>query len=90
MAGVAATVRAGAPVIVDDVFLGAAASQARWRHALAGLAVAWVGVRCDSAVARRREALRTDREPGMAEQQATQMHQDVVYDVEVDTTHASP
>jgi chloramphenicol 3-O phosphotransferase len=89
MAGIAATVRAGAPVIVDDVFLGAAASQARWRAALDGLSVAWVGVRCDPAVARRREASRPDREPGMAVLQADEVHRDVVYDVEVDTTSAT-
>jgi len=89
MAGIAATVRAGAPVIVDEVFLGGAASQARWRAALAGLSVAWVGVRCDPEVARRREASRPDREPGMAVLQADQVHREVVYDVEVDTTDAS-
>jgi chloramphenicol 3-O phosphotransferase len=86
MAGIAATARAGAPVIVDDVFLGGAASQARWRAALAGLPVAWVGVRCEPAVAAAREASRADREPGMAIRQATAVHRDVVYDVEVDTT----
>jgi chloramphenicol 3-O phosphotransferase len=89
MAGIAATVRAGAPVIVDDVFLGAAATQARWRAALAGLSVAWVGVRCDPAVARGREASRPDRETGMAVLQADEVHRGVVYDVEVDTTGAS-
>lgn len=49
--GVAAMARAGAGVIVDDVFLGGAASQQRWQKALSGLAVLWVGVRSDSAVA---------------------------------------
>ena len=87
--GIAATVRAGAPVVVDDVFLGAAESQQRWRSALAGLPVAWVGVHCDPAVAGRREASRGDREPGMAVRQATEVHRDVGYDVEVDTTRTS-
>jgi chloramphenicol 3-O phosphotransferase len=89
MAGIAATVRAGAPVVVDDVFLGAAESQQRWRAALAGLPVAWVGVHCDPAVAGRREASRGDREPGMAVRQATEVHRGVGYDVEVDTTRTS-
>ena len=89
-AGIAATARAGAPVIVDDVFLGAAASQARWRASLAGLPVAWVGVRCDPAVAGQREALRPERDAGMAALQAHQVHQDVVYDVQVDTSRSSP
>jgi chloramphenicol 3-O phosphotransferase len=39
MAGVAATVGAGAQVIIDDVFLGGAGSQQRWRAALDGLDV---------------------------------------------------
>lgn len=87
-AGVAATVRAGAPVIVDDVFLGGAASQQRWRDALAGLDVLWIGVHCDPAVAQGREIARGDRVPGMAAKQATLVHAGVTYDVEVDTTHA--
>jgi chloramphenicol 3-O phosphotransferase len=89
IAGIAATARAGAPVIVDDVFLGGAASQRRWRAALAELPVAFVGVHCEPAVAGRREASRPDREPGMAVRQATAVHRDVVYDVEVDTTRTS-
>jgi hypothetical protein len=32
MAGVAAMARAGARVIADDAFLGAAVSQQRWQH----------------------------------------------------------
>ncbi|MCC9307842.1 chloramphenicol phosphotransferase CPT [Kitasatospora sp. RB6PN24] len=86
MAGVAAMVRAGARVIVDDVFLGGAASQRRWRQALDGLAVLWVGVRCDPEAATRREFLRGDRITGMAASQARVVHQGVVYDLEVDTT----
>lgn len=89
MVGIAATARAGAPVIVDDVFLGAATSQARWRTALGGLALAWVGVHCDAAIARQRKASRPNRDAGMAALQARQVHQDVVYDVEVDTGHTS-
>ena len=85
MAGVAATVRAGAPVIIDDVFLGGAASQRRWRAALDGLDVLWIGVRCDGAVAAAREAGRADRVPGMAESQAETVHRGVVYSLEVDT-----
>ncbi|MFD9432771.1 chloramphenicol phosphotransferase CPT [Streptomyces sp. NPDC060002] len=85
--GVAATVRAGARVVIDDVFLGGAASQQEWRKALAGLDVLWVGVRCESAVAAGRELARGDRAPGMAASQADLVHQGVLYDLEVDTTH---
>ncbi|MET7688575.1 chloramphenicol phosphotransferase CPT [Streptomyces sp. NPDC005483] len=85
-AGVAATAWAGAPVIIDDVFLGGAHSQERWRESLTGLDVLWVGVRCEAAVAAGREIVRGDRTRGMAEKQAEIVHQGVVYDIEVDTT----
>lgn len=87
MAGVAAMVRAGARVIVDEVFLGGAASQGRWQQALDGVRVLWVGVRCASEVATGREIARGDRVPGMAATQANLVHRGVVYDLEVDTTH---
>lgn len=88
--GVAAMVRAGARVIVDDVFLGGAASQERLRAALDGIDVLWVGVRCDGEVAAGREIARGDRIGGMARSQADLVHRGVTYDVEVDTTHAEP
>ncbi|MGA8113338.1 MAG: chloramphenicol phosphotransferase CPT [Actinocatenispora sp.] len=84
--GVAGMARAGARVIVDEVFLGQAASQQRWQRALDGLDVLWVGVRCDSAVAAVREIARGDRARGMAASQADLVHQGVTYDLEVDTS----
>ncbi|MFI0809351.1 chloramphenicol phosphotransferase CPT [Streptomyces echinatus] len=86
MEGVAATARAGAKVVVDDVFLGGAASQQRWRKALEGLDVLWVGVRCAPDVAAARETARGDRAEGMAASQADLVHEGVSYDLEVDTT----
>jgi chloramphenicol 3-O phosphotransferase len=88
--GVAAMARAGARVIVDEVFLGGAASQRRWQAALTGLDTLWVGVRCEGAVAAGREVARGDRVVGMAASQADLVHRGVVYDLEVDTTHAEP
>jgi chloramphenicol 3-O phosphotransferase len=88
--GVVAMARAGARVIIDDVFIGGAASQQRWQKALRGtpgLAVLWVGVRCESAVAAGREVARGDRIQGMAASQADVVHEGVFYDLEVDTTH---
>jgi chloramphenicol 3-O phosphotransferase len=82
-----ATARAGARIIIDEVFLGGAAGQQRWQKALDGLDVLWVGVRCDGAVAAGREIARGDRVQGMAASQAEVVHQGVFYDVEVDTTH---
>lgn len=86
MGGIAAMARAGARIIIDDVFLGGAASQQRWRRALAETAVLWVGVRCDGAVAARREIARGDRVRGMAAAQVHVVHEGVSYDLEVDTT----
>ncbi|MFE7410634.1 chloramphenicol phosphotransferase CPT [Streptomyces laurentii] len=86
--GIAAMARAGARIVVDDVFLGGAASQERWLKALDGVDVLWVGVRCDSAVAAGRELARGDRVTGMAAGQADLVHQGVTYDVEVDTTRS--
>ncbi|MEV4683667.1 chloramphenicol phosphotransferase CPT [Streptomyces kurssanovii] len=85
--GIVAMAGAGARIIVDDVFLGGAASQQRWQKALGGLPALWVGVRCESAVAAGREIARGDRARGMAASQADAVHQGVTYDVEVDTTH---
>lgn len=84
--GVAAMARAGARVVVDDVFLGGPSSQERWRTALEGLEVLWVGVRCDAEVAAGRELVRGDRVTGMARAQAEAVHRGVSYDLEVDTT----
>jgi chloramphenicol 3-O phosphotransferase len=86
MSGIAAMARAGARIIIDDVFVGAAESQQRWQKALAGLSVLWVGVRCDGAVAAGREMARGDRTQGMAAAQANMVHEGVSYDLEVDTT----
>jgi chloramphenicol 3-O phosphotransferase len=86
--GVAAMVRAGAKVIVDEVFLGGADGQQRWQKVLSGLDVLWVGVHCDGEVAAGRELARGDRAKGMAKGQAEVVHRGMVYDVEVETTHA--
>ncbi|WP_394621675.1 chloramphenicol phosphotransferase CPT [Lentzea sp. JNUCC 0626] len=88
MTGVAAMVRAGARVIVDDVFLGGVESRKRWESALDGLDVVWAGVRCDAAVAAGRELARGDRVAGMAEAQAELVHRGMTYDVEVDSARA--
>ncbi|WP_372482519.1 chloramphenicol phosphotransferase CPT [Streptomyces bambusae] len=85
-AGIVAMARAGARVVVDDVFLSGAGSQQRWRDAVGDLPVLWVGVRCEGAVAAGREVARGDRARGMAAQQADAVHRGVRYDVEVDTT----
>lgn len=86
--GIAAMARAGAHVIIDDVFLGGASSQERTRALLDGLDVLWVGVHCDAAIAAGRETARGDRVSGMAASQAELVHEGVRYDVEVDTSRS--
>ncbi|GHE45615.1 hypothetical protein GCM10017771_66110 [Streptomyces capitiformicae] len=86
--GVVAMARAGARIIIDDVFLGGTASQRRWQKALGDLPVLWVGVKCEPGVAAGREIARGDRARGMAASQADLVHKGVIYDLEVDTTHA--
>jgi chloramphenicol 3-O phosphotransferase len=88
MAGIAAMARAGARVIIDDVFLSGAESQKRTRAHLDGLQVLWVGVRCAPRIAAAREIARGDRVTGMAESQAEIVHQGVEYDIVVDTSHS--
>lgn len=83
--GLAAMVRAGANVIIDEVFLGGADSQQRWRRQLDGVDVLWVGVRCEAAVAAEREIARGNRVTGMAASQAEVVHRGMSYDLEVDT-----
>lgn len=88
-AAVATLVRCGSNVILDEVFLDGAGDQQRWRAALDGVEVTWVGVRCDPDVAAARERDRGDRAPNLARAQSTIVHQGVGYDVEVDTTATS-
>lgn len=85
--GLATMARAGARIIVDEVFLGGAVSQQRWQQVLGGLQVLWVGVRCDAPTAAGREIARGDRVAGMAVSQADAVHRGMFYDLEVDTTH---
>ena len=87
IAGIAAMANAGARIIVDEVFVGGAASQQRWKNALGTLPVLWVAVRCDATVAAGRELARGDRIIGMAASQAALVHRGIVYDLQVDTTH---
>lgn len=88
--GVAAMARAGAGIIVDDVWMQGAVSRARWRVALDGVETLWVGVHCDLAVLAERERSRGDRIVGMAADQVPLVHVGVAYGLEVDTTHQTP
>jgi chloramphenicol 3-O phosphotransferase len=85
--GIAAMARAGARIILDEVFLDGAADQTKCRTVFEGLPVLWVGVMCNPPAAAAREAARGDRVLGMAAHQADMVHQNVIYDLEVDTTY---
>ncbi len=87
--GLAAIARSGTGVIIDDVFLGGAASQSRLSSALSDLKVLWVGVHCDPEIASSRELSRTNRVTGMARTQSSIVHEGVSYDIEVDTSDMS-
>lgn len=84
MTGIAAMAKAGAGVVIEDNFVSGPAAQQRWRVALDGVTVGWVGVRCAPAVAAERERNRGDRPPGMAAKQARTVHEGIYYDLEVD------
>jgi chloramphenicol 3-O phosphotransferase len=88
--GLAAMARSGVRLVLDEVLLGGGEEQRQWNEALAGLSVLWVGVHCDPDVIAAREAARGDRVAGMAALQAAYVHQGVAYDLEVDTSRASP
>lgn len=90
MAGVAAVVRSGGKVLIEDNFVSGPQAQERWRHALAEVATGWIGVRTPAVVAAERERNRADRTPGMAAKQAESVHLGITYDLEVDTTSAPP
>lgn len=89
MRGIAAMARAGARIILDEVFLSGVDARNRWQAALADVSVLWVGVRCAPAVAAERERGREDRIAGMATSQAQLVHAGMAYDVEVDTSETS-
>jgi chloramphenicol 3-O phosphotransferase len=86
VAGLAA---AGNDVVADHVL------SEPWRlldclAVMAGYRVVFVGVRCAPAELERRECQRGDRTPGAALAQEPLVHAHGLYDIECDTTTASP
>ena len=86
---VAGMAEAGNDVIADHVL------SEPWRlrdclEVMAGYRVVFVGVRCSPAELERRESERGDRPPGVALAQQAQVHTHGLYDIECDTTAASP
>jgi len=89
MRSVATIARDEVNVFIDDVFLGGAASQQRWRVALGDVSHRFVAVHCARDVLLEREQARGDRHIGSAAGQFDRVHDGVDYDFEVDTTNAS-
>jgi chloramphenicol 3-O phosphotransferase len=86
---VAGMAHAGNDIIVDHVL------SEQWRlldclTVLDGLHVTFIGVHCDPAELARRERARGDRVPGQAAAQLAQVHAHRIYDLECETTTASP
>jgi chloramphenicol 3-O phosphotransferase len=73
-----------------DAINGMRARQRTLELSPAGLDVVFVGVHCSAAELDRRERDRGDRDPGQAAGHAGQVHAHGSYDIECDTTAASP
>lgn len=84
-----AMARSGANVIIDDVILDSAARD-DWVAVLPANGAVICGVRCSLDELCRRERARGDRRIGQARGQFRHVHDDMTYDIEVDTTAASP
>lgn len=78
---------AGMDQVVDHVILDAPTRDDA-RTVLSGTDVLWVGVRCDVDELVRREISRGDRHRGFASGTSAQVHEDMTYDLELDSTHA--
>ena len=85
----AAAIAGMVDVIVDEVVLEAAIA-ADWISVVRGLDVVAVGVHCDLDELERREVARGDRLVGQARGQFDIVHRWFRYDLEIDTTSASP
>lgn len=86
---VVAMANAGARVIVDEVILDHHARD-DWLAVLPENGVVICAVRCDLDELCQRELARGDRLVGQARGQFRHVHDGMIYDIEVDTTSASP
>jgi chloramphenicol 3-O phosphotransferase len=86
---VVAMAKAGARVIVDEVILDAAA-RGDWLAVLPKTGVVICAVHCDVDELCRRELARGDRLVGQARGQFRHVHDEMIYDLQIDTTRASP
>lgn len=86
---IAAMARQGNDLIVDDVMLGRGEGQ-EYRDLLASFEIRFVGLFAPLDVLEARERQRGDRLIGLARWQFDRVHDGVSYDLEIDTSTASP
>ena len=79
----------GNNIIIDDIILNQTFLD-DYLHVMTEQPLYFVGVRCPLSVIEQRESQRLGRFPGTAESHFTACHAHGVYDVEVDTSTASP
>jgi chloramphenicol 3-O phosphotransferase len=85
---IAAMAAEGNDMIVDEVLLGP--EKTEYRQLLAPYEVHWVGVFAPLDVLEQRERQRGDRLIGLARWQFDRVHKDMRYDLEIDTSQATP
>jgi chloramphenicol 3-O phosphotransferase len=85
----AACADAGLDQVIDDVWL-VPDQPAGLEHALSAANTLWVGVHCPPAIAEQRERERGDRVVGTVRGQNALVHTFRKYDVDVDTSAATP
>lgn len=88
MAIVLTMAKMGHYVIIDDVSLGKGQVDL-WKEALRGYNVLWIGINAPLKVLEAREKARSNRINGSARAQYFQVHNDVAYDLEFDTSKDS-
>jgi len=86
---VAAMAAEGNNLIVDEVMIDATKEQA-YRAVLSRFDLRFVGLFAPLEVLEARERERGDRDIGLARWQFDQVHRGIAYDLEIDTTRASP
>lgn len=78
----------GFNLIIDDVSFGKDQVD-RWRKLLADYQVVWVGLTAPEQILLERERLRGDRKIGSTRAQRNVVHEDVVYDLMINTDQSS-
>ncbi|WP_027468541.1 chloramphenicol phosphotransferase CPT family protein [Deefgea rivuli] len=84
-----ALLQAGCRLLIDNAWCDAGEKRELLTE-LAGYSVALVGVYCDIDIALAREAARGDRAIGLVAWQTPLIHQDMTYDLTIDTSGIEP